>query len=170
MIKRLLLGLVLYCGGMVGQGLAIAPPGTTDARVIVQVPALNPGAFAAVGGGFQHGVRSSWATYCKKTTESIYACVAVDLIGNTKSTRAGIETIVLHRGPLYVTVKADAGGSTGSSGTGAAYGAGMSVVYQIDKITKVPGIYAVFSVSALKQDISTLGKEMVIRIGIGKTF
>ncbi len=172
-MKKVIRALPILMLSLVLSAQTQSPPAPSK----VQTVAFNPGTFIAFGGGLQGGsagASSAWADYCRKTTESVYSCLAIDLIGKTRSTRAGLETIIMRRGDLRVAMKADAGASTSPKGIGAAYGAGLSAIYALDKAAKVPGVYAVVSVSILQQNVAAspglLGKQTVIRIGIGKAF
>ncbi len=163
--------------------LAQSDPVTSAVAVLtppVDVSALPDRAIFA-GGGIQAGQPSGWVNVVTRISGPVYAAFAQDIVAGKTSTRAGIESVVFHRGLLTVALKGNAGVATTGSATGGSYGVGGTVLAALDKV-KLPGYYGLFSATWDYSNIADVGRQIASgqyqqafsgatwRFGIGRRF
>lgn len=145
-----------------------------------------PDHFGGAGFGYRHSSQqkeSGWITLCTKvaSTERVYACGATDYQNNASSIRAEIETALYRRGPLVLFGKGGAGIAIGgNTSTGASFSAGGGALYDISRYVKVSNVYAAFSGTVDKNNVSVqtgkfgflrpLATDTTFRFGFGRSW
>lgn len=175
--------LFVLCIAMLAQDTTKpADPVSSAVATLTPVDASTlPDRAIFTGAGTHAGAPSGFVNVVTRLSGPVYAAFANDITNGKTSTRAGIETVIFHRGFLIATAKANAGVATSGTATGGSYGVGGSLVADLTKF-KLAGYYAVFSGTWDYSNISDVAQQLTKgqfqpvfsgatwRFGIGKRF